>query len=146
MPSPLSRLELVRRRGRRVGIAVFAVLVSSMTAHWTYQVLRQVWVKDPEIVTVQCRYGVRGLSQAVRRARSAAAAATGDERAALAEFRSALLPEWVSRPALAKACLGDRDALKALEELDALRYAEEHAVRYEAMGLAPQRRRVHALE
>jgi len=42
-------------------------------------------------------------------------------------------------------CGQDPKARAALTEIDALRYAEEHAVRYEAVGLAPQRRRVQAL-
>jgi len=75
----------------------------------------------------------------------AAASAAGDERAALGRFRAALEPEWASRPSLDSACSSDDKTLAALAEIDALRYAEEHAVRYEAVGLAPQRRRVQAL-
>jgi hypothetical protein len=146
MAAPVSDLERKRRLGRRLGIAVFGIIVTAMTAHWTIQVLSQVWARPPEGVTLQCRAGLQGLVAAVRRARLRAASTVGDERAALAEFRGALMPEWRDRTALNKACVGDTPLLEALREVDALRYAEEHAVRYEALGLAPQRLRVQALE
>ena len=55
------------------------------------------------------------------------------------------VPEWDSRASLESVCGSDAKTRAALAEIDALRYAEEHAVRYEAVGLAPQRRRVQAL-
>jgi len=115
------------------------------TASWTYQILRAVFA--PSIVTVaaECRAGTRGLLVAVRRARVAAASESGDERAALSRFRAALEPEWDTRASLESVCASDAKTRAALAEIDALRYAEEHAVRYEAVGLAPQRRRVQAL-
>jgi hypothetical protein len=78
------------------------------------------------------------------RARLAAAEEIHGERAALVQFRTALEPEWKSREAVGQACRGDSTAERALSELDALRYAEEHAVRYEAVALANQRRRADA--
>ena len=138
-------LARARRNGRRAGIVVFSLIMVFATGSWTYQILRAVF--SPPVVTVatECRTGVRGLLVAVRRARQAAASETGDERAALARFRTALGPEWNSRASLESICLPDAKAYAALAEIDALRYAEEHAVRYEAVGLAPQRRRVQAL-
>jgi hypothetical protein len=139
------RLVRARRTGRRFGIAVFSLLVVYATASWTYQILRAVF--DPPVITVatECRAGVRALLVAVRRARLAGAAESGDEQAALGRFRAALEPEWDSRPSLDSVCHADEKTRVVLAEIDALRYAEEHAVRYEAMGLAPQRRRVQAL-
>jgi hypothetical protein len=139
------RLTRARRNGRRAGIAVFGLMMVVTTASWTYQILVAVFA--PPIVTVatECRAGTRGLLVAVRRARRAAASETGDERAALGRFRSSLEPEWNSRASLESVCSSDSKTRAALAEIDALRYAEEHAVRYEAVGLAPQRRRVQAL-
>lgn len=138
-------LARIRRTGRRAGLAVFSLIVVSATATWTYQVLRAVF--SPPVVTVvtECEPGARGLLVAVRRARAAAAAETGGERAALNRFRAALQPEWDARASLESVCSKDEKTHAALAEIDALRYAEEHAVRYEAVGLAPQRRRVQAL-
>ena len=134
-----------RRAGRRIGIALFAVIVGGATATWTIQILFAVFAPPVEVVAKECRTGTRDLLLAVRRARKAAAAETGDERAALNRFRSALDPEWQTRASLDSVCRKDSKATAALTEIDALRYAEEHAVRYEAVGLAPQRRRVQAL-
>jgi hypothetical protein len=128
-----------------VGIAIFGLIVVCVTASWTYQILRSVFMPPILTAATECRGGARGLLVAVRRARLAAAAATGDERAALGRFRSALEPEWDSRASLDPLCKSDAKTRDALAEIDALRYAEEHAVRYEAVGLAPQRRRVQTL-
>lgn len=146
MPSAVARAARLRRTGRRVGIAVFGVIVVSCTATWTFQILRDVFSPPNLTVAAECKSGARGLLVAVRRARLAAAAETGDERAALARFRAALEPEWDSRASLEGVCGSDAKTHAALAEIDALRYAEEHAVRYEAVGLAPQRRRVQALD
>jgi hypothetical protein len=140
-----SRLARARRTGRRAGIAVFTLIVVIATASWTYQILRAVFAPPVVTVAAECKTGTRGLLVAVRRARVAAASESGDERAALSRFRTALEPEWDSRASLESVCRSDTKTRAALAEIDALRYAEEHAVRYEAVGLAPQRRRVQAL-
>ena len=134
-----------QRLGRRIGIAVFGLIVSGATATWTIQILYAVFAPPVSTVAKECHGGSRDLLTAVRRASLAAAAESGDERAALSRFRAALEPEWSTRASLDSVCAADRQARAALVEIDALRYAEEHAVRYEAMGLAPQRRRVQAL-
>jgi hypothetical protein len=107
--------------------------------------LSAVFAPPVQAVASDCRGGTRALLVAVRRARMAAASESGDERAALGRFRAALEPEWATRVSLDSVCRTDPRAQAALTEIDALRYAEEHAVRYEAVGLAPQRRRVQAL-
>lgn len=137
--------DRARRTGRRVGVVLFALIVGGATAVWTAQILYAVFAPPIERVAQDCRGGTRALLTAVRRARLAAAAESGDERAALARFRAALEPEWSSRTSLDSICRQEPKARTALNEIDALRYAEEHAVRYEAVGLAPQRRRVEAL-
>jgi hypothetical protein len=139
--------ERIRRRGRRAGIAVFVLVVAGFTAICSAQILIAVFGHPPASAKAStCNDGLLGLIQAVRRARSAAAAETGGERAALNRFRAELEPEWSARPTLDAACRADAAALQALGEIEQLRYAEEHAVRYEAVDLAPRRRRVRALE
>lgn len=117
----------------------------SATANWTIKILFDVFAPPVQALAKDCHGGTADLLLAVRRARLAAASETGDERAALAKFRAALEPEWSTRVSLNDLCRSDAKARAALTEIDALRYAEEHAVRYEAVGLAPQRRRVQAL-
>jgi len=143
---PPSRAEVARRRGRRVAVALFALVVGGATAVWSWQILWQVWGPGPPREPVECRAGLLDLLGAVRRARLAAAAETGGERAALARFRHALEPEWTQRPTLESSCASDLQLRKALGDIDRLRYAEEHAVRYEAVDLARGRRRAQAIE
>jgi hypothetical protein len=138
-------LARARRNGRRVGIVVFAVIVVGATTIWTAQILFAVFKPKIVAVATECHAGTRELLLAVRRARIAAASESGNERAALGRFRASLEPEWSTRTSLDTVCSSDPKAQAALTEIDALRYAEEHAVRYEAVGLAPQRRRVQAL-
>lgn len=145
MASAKPSLSPGQRLGRRIGIAVFALIVGGATAIWTIQILFAVFAPPVLAVAKECRGGTRDLLTAVRRASRAAAAESGNERAALATFRAALEPEWSRRASLDTLCRTDPKARAALAEIDALRYAEEHAVRYEAVGLAPQRRRVQAL-
>ena len=84
------------------------------------------------------------LERAIERARLAYANLAGDEdeRTALARYRKALEPEWAERKAVEAACQSDPAGKKRLKDVVALRYAEEHAVRYESLGLAPLRRRL----
>ena len=147
MADARSRHDAAVRRGRRIAIVVFGLIVSGITAIWTFQIIRQVWFTDrAPSATVDCREGLRSLVDSVRRARQAAAAETGGEQLALARFRAALDDSWRLRGAVGRACESDPAAQKALAELDRLRFAEEHAVRYESVDLAKRRRRVHALE
>ena len=145
MASAKPNLTPGQRLGRRIGIAVFALIVGGATLIWTIQILYAVFSPPVFAVARECHSGSRDLLTAVRRASLAAAAESGDERAALGRFRAALEPEWSRRASLDSLCRSDPKAQAALAEIDALRYAEEHAVRYEAVGLAPQRRRVQAL-
>jgi hypothetical protein len=141
----LERIESAKRRGRRFAIVVFGLIVGGITALWALQIIGQVWF--PEVAgTVDCREGLRSLVDSVRRARTAAAEETGGERRAMARFRAELEEAWSRRPAIGAACESDPDSRRALADVDRLRFAEEHAVRYEAVDLARRRRRVQALE
>jgi hypothetical protein len=148
MASPSSRqlsaLERSRRLGRRVGIAIFAAIFSGATLLWTIQILTTVWGTAPPS-PAGCLAGTASLEQALARARAAYAAGSGteDERAALSRFRTALQPEWAEEKAVTAACRIEQTGQQRLKDVIALRYAEEHAVRYESLGLAPQRRRLN---
>jgi hypothetical protein len=133
-----------RRLGRRAGIVVFALIVAVPTAVWSIQIMMAVWSPPQGTVTGTCREGLGGLLVAVERARSAAELESGGERLATERFRGSLSPEWDARPALDRLCPGPED-VEMLKTIDALRYAEEHAVRYEATALSEQRARGRAL-
>ncbi|RYZ02489.1 MAG: hypothetical protein EOO73_31645 [Myxococcales bacterium] len=141
--APMTPLERRRLTGRRVGIALFATLVSGATLLWTIEILTTVWGSAPAS-PAGCAAGTSKLERAVERARLAYATGSGeeDERAALARYRGALEPEWAERKAVEAACLQDAAGRKRLKDVVALRYAEEHAVRYESLGLAPLRRKL----
>ena len=138
--SPLERRRLV---GRRIGIAVFSLIFAGATLIWTVQILTAVWGSAPPSPE-GCARGTESLEQALNRARKAYAELAGneDERAALGRYRVALEPEWTQRKAVEAACQHDPPGLIRLKDVIALRYAEEHAVRYESLGLAPLRRRI----
>jgi hypothetical protein len=116
------------------------------TLVWTYQIMDQIFFRPSGAAPASCDRGLLDLLRAVDRARQAARQENAGERQSLARFRDALDPEWQARPALDVLCRAvPRDAGR-LRELDALRYAEEHAVRYEATALARQRQRARELE
>jgi hypothetical protein len=144
MPTDEERARWIRA-GRRLGLVVFAIPVAGATLIWTLQIIDQVFRPTPGESSGDCRTAVLNLDRAVRRAREAAAAEIQGERPALKRFRDALAPEWTNRDAVSHTCRGDPAAIAALSDLDALRYAEEHAVRYEAVALAKQRRRSDAI-
>jgi len=141
--APRSR---ARRLGRRIGVAVFSVCVSVPTLVWTLQIMDALFFSPPGVAPASCAIGLRDLLHAVDRARLAARLEHAGERKSLARFRAALEPEWGSRPALDGLCQAIPRDVARLREVDALRYAEEHAVRYEATALAGQRQRARELE
>lgn len=144
-PRSSAAIERRRRLGRRAGIVIFTGIFAGATAIWTTQILTAVWSSAPPS-PAGCSAGTASLEQAVTRARQIyqSEAGTEDERAALARFRSALLPEWAEEKAIKAACEGEEAGKNRLKDVIALRYAEEHAVRYESLGLAPLRRRLGA--
>ena len=81
---------------------------------------------------------------AIERARKAGSSTDGED-AALADFRRALRPEWDDRDHIDDLCRPSPSSMAALDAIEQLRYAEEHAVRREASELAPLRRRVQAI-
>ncbi|MBK7582273.1 MAG: hypothetical protein IPI67_18960 [Myxococcales bacterium] len=133
------------RLGRRIALVIFGVIVCGITLNLTSQIIYQTFFPVGTAQSGSCHAGVLGLIAGIRRARTAADEETGGERAAVNRFRAALRPEWDTREALGNACRGDARGERALREVDRLRYAEEHATRYEAVDLAHRRRTVVAL-
>lgn len=142
-PQAESLVDRRRRLGQRVGIALFSAIFAGATLLWTIQILTTVWGTAPPS-PAGCAGGTANLLEAVERARLAHGRQAGDEdeRAALAVYRGALRPEWDRLKGVEAACRSDENGRKHLEDVVALRYAEEHAVRYESLGLAPLRRRL----
>jgi hypothetical protein len=140
---PPSPQQLRRLLGRRIGNIVFATLFAGATLVWSVEILSAVW-STAAPSPAGCEAGTASLERAIERARSVYVAHSGeeDERTALARFRAALEPEWREEKAIDAACRGDLAGSKRLGDVVALRYAEEHAVRYESQGLAPLRRRL----
>jgi hypothetical protein len=137
--------QKARRRGRTLGVAALFAVVTAFTAVCSVEIIQQAWATPSSGSSAECRPGIADLIKAVRRARTAAANGTGGEREAMQRFREALLPEWSMRPGLGARCAGDPEATRALGEIDRLRYAEEHALRYEALDVAGRRRSVEAI-
>jgi hypothetical protein len=135
-----------RRIGRRIGVVVFAACIGVPTLVWTNQIMQAIFFRPSGPVPASCDGGLLHLLRAVDRARLAARQENAGERQSLSRFRAALDPEWQARPALDALCAGVPAQAQLLSEVDALRYAEEHAVRYEATALARQRQRARELE
>jgi len=135
-----------RRLGRRVGLALFALVVSVPTVIWSSQIMFALFFPEPSPAPASCREGLKALLEAVSLARNAARGESSGERQSLERFRAALGPAWRTRPSLDAVCEKTPADAARLREIDALRYAEEHAVRYEATALAHQRRRARELE
>ncbi|HWO11311.1 MAG TPA: hypothetical protein VNN80_17580 [Polyangiaceae bacterium] len=133
-----------RQLGRRLGLGVYAFLVAGFTVICSVQICLQVWAPRTEPAPFDCSAGTVALVEAIDLAR-AAAENEPDEYAALDKFRGALAPTWKYRPALTRACSQSREALRHLQAVDHLRYAEEHAVRYAAVDLTQRRHEVKRL-
>lgn len=153
--APRSASPGPRRRGRLIATVLFWALTVGVATASAVQVTRQVLFDPcpgglscpgpaPAVSFKTCRDGLLALHTAVERARQAAAGTDGED-AALARFRTALTPEWGFRDDVAAACRGKAEDEGALDAIERLRYAEEHAVRREAGELAPLRRRVEAI-
>jgi hypothetical protein len=135
-----------RARGRRVAAVIYWATVAGICIAGAAEVSVQVLAQPPAPAPfASCHEGLRGLYGAMVRAREAAAHTDTGEDAALARFRDALTPEWSSRDGIALRCRGSAKDEGALDAIERLRYAEEHAVRREAGELAPLRRRVQAI-
>lgn len=137
------------RAGRRFGIGVFALIVGGITLTLSIEIIVEAF--DPAVTPLgaqsanagprRCASALAPLWDALGRARRSAAEADS-EQAAVNAFRQQLDPEWTRLPEARGACEADAESGRALAELVSLRFEEEHAVRFEARGLAAARQRV----
>lgn len=145
-PPPLDPLAKARARGRRVAFVIFYTLSLAVSLAGGSQVVVQAFQRHeaPALGVVSCDDGLARLTSAVERARKAASAIDGED-AALADFRNALRPDWDDRDHIEDLCRLSPSSMAALDAIEQLRYAEEHAVRREAAELAPLRRQVQSI-
>lgn len=134
-------LQAVERRGRSVGGFVFMVLVVVPTAIWASQVIRQAFA-TPDAAGINCEAGLSELLKGLDQARASARPAA-DEDEAIEAFRANLGPTWTISRQVRAACKSVPARLVQYGRIERLRYAEEHAVRYETRGLSADR---HAVE
>jgi hypothetical protein len=132
------------RLGRRVGFTVFSLVVGALTVNFSVQIIDQAFGLKAVPSALPCAEGLLGLIQGLEQARQSAAVLDG-EAVALEAFRSALGPSWDQRHRVREACRDTPRWLEGFRQIERLRYAEEHAVRYESRGVAVDRRRVLAL-
>lgn len=139
------RLRGAQSTGRRFGLALFAFVVSSFVVVCSAQILYQGFHDRSVPAGGDCRTVIAKLAYSVRVGRERAGN-MADERIALHRFRDALEPEWQARPQLDRLCRSDQWAHEAISAIDEWRWAEETAIRYESVDLAPSRRRVQTIE
>lgn len=127
---------------RSCGLAVIGVLAVALTSSATFQILHETLFPGAAPSELSCDEGLNRLYSSIQRAREQAAKQLAGERAALADFRAALEPEWSEAASIRARCRLDskKQGLDALRLVELLRYAEERAVRYEALDLARLRR------
>lgn len=141
-----TRQQAAESFGRRIGIGTFAAIMSLFVVVCSAQILYQGFTASEAARAPQCKEGIHNLIVGVRKARQAAALEVQGERAAMARFRGALLAAWQARKTLEAQCQADSWAKAALRAVDEWRWAEENAVRYESVDLAPSRRRIQSIE
>jgi hypothetical protein len=126
-------------------VGLYYALAAAIILACTVQMIQQVFFLPLKPSPYAgCHEGLLALARAVDRARDAAPGTDGED-AAIERFRGGLEPEWSYRDGIAAACRGSAGDERALDAIERLRYAEEHAARREAGDLAPLRRRVRAI-
>jgi hypothetical protein len=131
--------------GRNITLALFGILVGASVCVWSIQIIAQGFSPERPPISGECRPSVLDLVEAVNRARQSAAKRPTEQEAILA-FRAELDAPWKLFPSIKHACSGDPESLIALTQLESLRYAEEHTVRYEARDVALWRRALQQLD
>jgi len=142
----VSRLRAAQRTGRRFGIASFAAIMSTFIVVCSVQILYQGFHAPEAHVNMDCRGAVRQVIRDIRHARAAAELEVLGERAAMSKFRNAMTLSPTDLRALENLCRHEPGIAQALKAVDEWRWAEENAVRYESVDLAPSRRRIRAIE
>lgn len=141
--SPTKANRLPPRSPMRVaGLVVVGALSVYLAGVSTWRIFQTTLFVDPGQSEYTCREGTKALYESVERARTRTASLAKPEREALAIFRRELEPTWKQVHAVRAACAKDQDrkALKTLRSVTLLRYAEERAVRYQAIDLTRWRK------
>lgn len=135
-----------RARGRRIAFVLYLTVALVVATAGGTQIFVQAFERHEtqEAQVSSCTEGLSRLAAAVERARTAASVTDGED-AALDHFRQALRPAWDDRDHIEDLCQSSPSSMAALDAIEQLRYAEEHAARREAAELAPLRRRVQAI-
>lgn len=131
--------------GRNLAIALFGLLIGGAVGVWSVQIILQGFRPEEPPLALECRPAVVQLVHAVRRARQSAAKQPSEHQAIVA-FRAELAESWKLFPSVERACSSDPESLRALRQLESLRFAEEHTVRYEARDVALWRRALEQLD
>lgn len=136
-----------RSPARTIGLAVIGLCSVYVAAASTYRIFQETLFPEISHTDYTCRTGTTALYEAVEHARHLAADSARPERAALEAFREHLIPVWEQAPAVRQKCEtdGDQEALRAFRTVELLRYAEERAVRYNAIDLTKWRLRAPEL-
>ena len=119
---------------------MFGLLIAVPTAVWATQVIMQAF-DAPEADGLDCKAGLVALLEGLDQARASAHPAANEDEA-LSAFRQNLGPEWTTARRVRTACTKDPARLAQFGKIERLRYAEEHAVRYQTRGLSADRNAV----
>ncbi len=127
---------------RKAGLVVVTALAVWVAVVSSYRIISSTIFAKPGKSELSCREGTRELYESVERARTKTAALAKPEREALAIFRKEVEPVWRQMEGVRSACQSDKDtqALQTLRSVTLLRYAEERAVRYQAIDLTRWRK------
>ena len=131
-----------RSRFAQTGLWAVGLVSVAVTAACTYQILHTTLFPSLTQTNLSCHQGLQGLYDSTQQARRQAAEQVEGERLALQDFRDALEPQWRHWATIRARCQRDADsaALSTLRQIELLRYAEERAVRYDALDLSRLRR------
>jgi hypothetical protein len=119
---------------------VFGLAVAIPTLVWASQVIFQAF-EAPAADGLECKAGLAALLEGLDQARASAHPAANEDDA-LSAFRENLGPQWTTARRVRTACKADPEGLSRFGKLERLRYAEEHAVRYQTRGLSADRNAV----
>jgi hypothetical protein len=136
--------EQHRRKAKRFIFIGYFCLVTVVIAISISQVARQVYAEPAQVPAVRCSEELVRLMSAIDRATTKAQGSLGPAQDVLPQFRSDLSPEWDRLEPLRKACSNEPHA-QALDAIEQLRYAEEHAVRRDSFELTDRRKQARLM-
>ncbi len=144
---PVASQRTQRGPLKQAMLIFFGLIAAALAVASAWQILAKAFEAADRKYADGCNAGTARLYSALVRAKDVAANSEAGERSALPAFRKALLPEWNDDKRIRRACridssLAERNAFRAVE---LLRYAEERAVRFEAVDLSRLRRQAPEL-